>query len=167
MDRKINWFIPPLILIIIIIVVNIVYYRKRSHSLKRIVIKQENTGNLPQNSENKAVVSLNKTENALPATKPATKKVTNKKQPAAVTGKRFAIQVASFRKKKRAISFVNSLKKYNYEAYIVAKNLGQKGTWYRVRIGNFSSKNEANSALKEIKAKYLQSFVTSYISPNL
>jgi len=155
MDKRINWFIPPLILIIIIIAVNIVYYRKKKHSLKRIVIKQENTKNFVQNTGPKL------TKKKLLSVEPAKKE----RSLAVVSKKSFAIQVASFRKKKRALSFIDSLKKDNYDAYIVTKNLGGKGVWYRVRIGNFSTKNEAGNALKEIKTKYLQSFITLYVSP--
>ena len=162
MDKRINWFIPPLILIVIIITVNIIYYKKRSHSLKRIVIKQGNAKNHLSQKEAKEVRLRKAT-----FTKKASIGVQREgKRPSlAATSRRFAIQVASFRKKKRALAFVDSLKKDNYDAYIVSKDLGEKGTWYRVRIGNFSSKNDADNVLKEIKTKYLQSFITSYISP--
>jgi len=160
-NRRISWFVPPLILIIIIIAVNIVYYRKRSRSLKRIVIKQDNR---EYSQENQEKIAKKATIVPLKESLPKAQKE-QKKHLSVAKGKKFAIQVASFRKKKRALEFVESLKKDNYLAYIVAKNLGDKGTWYRVRIGNFSSKSDADSVLKEVKTKYLQSFITSYISP--
>ena len=159
-NRRISWFVPPLILIIIIIAVNIVYYRKRSHSLKRIVIKQGNREYSQENQEKITEKNIVPLKESLPRAQKE-----EKKRPLVTKGKKFAIQIASFRRKKKALAFVDSLKKDNYQAYIVAKDLGDKGTWYRVRIGNFSSRSDADSTLKEVKTKYLQSFVTSYISP--
>jgi len=71
----------------------------------------------------------------------------------------FVIQVGSFRKENRASLLVKKLKKEGYEAYIVKKDLRDKGIWYRVWVGNFLDKKEANSVLDKIKKKYPKSFI--------
>ena len=170
MDKKINWFIPPLVLIIIIIIVNAAYYKRKNHYLKKIVVKhiKQEKMVVPQKEIKKEIKKeeSKKKKAAFVSRKTMVLNIpkATKKQFSG-TAKKFAIQVASFRRKKRAFAFVDSLKKDGYKAYIVTKNLGKKGLWYRVRIGSFSNKDDAESALKEIKAKYLQSFITSYINP--
>ena len=168
MDKKINWFIPPIILVILVLMVNIVYYEKRKAISKKVIVKQKtdiitsgpkispetNVANITiaKNAENSDINNSVKNKSISIAPKPANKS--------------FAIQVASFRKKNKAALFVDSLKKDSYDAYIVASNVPGKGIWYRVRIGDFPTKNEARSLLEEVKAKYLESFIVIYIKPD-
>ena len=74
-------------------------------------------------------------------------------------GKVFVIQVGSFRKKSRASLLAEKLKREGYEAYIVKKDLKDKGIWYRVLVGDFLNKEEAKSVLDKLKKKYPQSFI--------
>lgn len=73
----------------------------------------------------------------------------------------YRIQVASSKDKKKAEEMVVRLKSKNTEAKIVEKNLGDKGTWYRVYAGQFSTKKEAEDFLPKIKADFPESFVIS------
>ncbi len=78
-------------------------------------------------------VSLNKKETAKPEVKPA-----------AVKGK-FAIQLASFKKKSEAEGLVGKLNAGGYDVYYKRFKVPGKGYWYRVRKGGFSTRNEAEA----------------------
>lgn len=79
--------------------------------------------------------------------------------PAKAEQTKFAVQVSSFKSKKRADFVVSKLKKDNYPVYTVTKNLGSKGTWYRVHVGRFVTKAQANKVLKELQKEYKNSFI--------
>jgi len=75
----------------------------------------------------------------------------------------FTIQVASFKAKNRAEKALAELNKEGHSsAYIVSKDLGAKGVWYRVYIGKYDTKKQTEEFLKEIKKKYKSSFVILY-----
>lgn len=75
--------------------------------------------------------------------------------------KPFAIQVYSFQDKDRAELALASLSNDGYPAYIVTKDLGEKGLWHRVWVGRFQTKEEAEALLKELKKDYKDSFIVS------
>lgn len=61
-------------------------------------------------------------------------------------GKRFMVQVSSFKSKGRAESDASRFQSMGHDAFIVEANLPQLGgTWYRVRIGYFANQNEAEN----------------------
>lgn len=66
----------------------------------------------------------------------------------------FAVQVYSFKDQKRADIAVNNLKKDGYKAYIEISDLGEKGTWYRVRIGGLANEAEAQALLETIRKSF-------------
>ena len=72
---------------------------------------------------------------------------------------RFAIQVASFQDKDKANLIVDKLTQEGYSAYIITKHLGGKGRWYRVLIGDFTTKEEVVALLEKIQEKYKDSFI--------
>lgn len=74
---------------------------------------------------------------------------------------RYTIQIASYNERDMAEDEVKRMKKRGYAAFIVATELPDKGTWYRVRLGSFSSKQAAERLLNELKTKEgLSPFIT-------
>jgi len=45
---------------------------------------------------------------------------------------------------------------------VVSKDLGEKGVWFRVRIGEFETKEEAEEIEQKVKQEYKDSFIVSY-----
>jgi cell division protein FtsN len=66
---------------------------------------------------------------------------------------RYTIQVGSYAEKAMAEEEARGLKRRGYAAFLVATDLQEKGTWYRVRIGSFSSRQAAEKLAGELKAK--------------
>lgn len=67
-------------------------------------------------------------------------------------GKKFCIQVSSWKENQKAEREVNKLKNMGYQAFMVKVNIPQRGIWYRVRVGYFSSLEEAEEFYNKIKA---------------
>lgn len=65
--------------------------------------------------------------------------------------KRYRIQVYSFKYEDVSKKIVSNLLQKGYPAYISLIELGQNGTYYRVRIGQFETKNEALEILNNVK----------------
>jgi cell division septation protein DedD len=75
---------------------------------------------------------------------------------------RYSLQIASYQEKAMAEEDVKNMKKKGYAAFIVLSELEGKGTWYRVRVGSFSSKPAAEKLQKELKTKAgVTAFITS------
>jgi cell division protein FtsN len=75
---------------------------------------------------------------------------------------RFTVQIASYPDKDMAEEEMKRMKKRGYAAFIVASELEDKGTWYRVRLGSFSNKASAEKLAKELRTKEgLSPFVTA------
>lgn len=66
---------------------------------------------------------------------------------------RYTLQIASYQDKQAAEDEVKKMKKEGYAAFIVSSLLPEKGTWYRVRLGSFTSKAAAEKLQKELHAK--------------
>jgi cell division protein FtsN len=73
--------------------------------------------------------------------------------------KKFTIQVASFQDKTRAEIVANGLKQKGYQPAISSKELPEKGTWYRVFVGDFDTEEEAKSLLDKLKEGHKDSFI--------
>ena len=71
----------------------------------------------------------------------------------------FAVQVYSFKDQKRADAALLNLKEAGYSAYIEISDLGEKGTWYRVRIGGLQNETEARSMLENIRKNFNSGFI--------
>ena len=69
----------------------------------------------------------------------------------AETEKKITIQVASLRDPEDADRMVAKLKDKWYPAYRSVAEVPGKGVWYRVRIGSFTKKAEAQSTLERLK----------------
>ncbi len=63
----------------------------------------------------------------------------------------FSVQIASYPNLKMAQDMERDLKSKTYPAFIQEVVLPGKGTWYRVRIGNFATKEEADLYAKNIR----------------
>ncbi len=75
--------------------------------------------------------------------------------------KRFTIQVASFRDLKDAKKMVYTLNKKGYSAYRMMGKIPEKGIWYRVRIGNFDSWEQADQALMKLRTDNFSGFIVN------
>lgn len=70
--------------------------------------------------------------------------------PEKVSGPVFTIQTASGKEKKSAERTVKTLIGKGYPAYVVVSEIPEKGTWYRVRIGEFRERKEAEKLLSRL-----------------
>jgi hypothetical protein len=77
-------------------------------------------------------------------------------EPSSRTTTKFTIQVAAFSKKSQAQALVASLKMRGYQA-----RLDGNSSPYRVRIGRYNSRVDANAALGRLKAKKIDGFVVA------
>lgn len=71
----------------------------------------------------------------------------------------FTIQVYSFQDHNRAETALEALKNSGYKAFIIVSDLGEKGTWYRVRIGGIGDELAAHQMLEEIRKNYNSGFI--------
>lgn len=65
---------------------------------------------------------------------------------------RYAVQLASFPDIQAAREMEQGLKARTYPAYVEEADLADKGTWYRVKVGKFTTREEANKYGKDIIA---------------
>ena len=71
----------------------------------------------------------------------------------------FTIQVYSFQGAKRAEAALQSLKNRGYQAFLVMSDLGEKGVWYRVRVGGIADEAAARKMLDDIRKSYNSGFI--------
>ena len=69
-------------------------------------------------------------------------------------GAGFTIQVYSFQDRNRAEGALQALKNNGYHAFLVMSDLGEKGVWYRVRVGGIADKAAARKMLDKIRKDY-------------
>ncbi len=73
---------------------------------------------------------------------------------------KYTLQVASVKKREDAERFGRELSKKGFFTYVEEKDLGDKGLWYRVKLGGFPTMAEANSMKARLKDEHqLDSFV--------
>lgn len=73
---------------------------------------------------------------------------------------RYTVNVASFRERVRAERLTKGLEKKGYKAFVEEAAIPKKGTWYRVAVGRFSSRGEAQAFARTLKEKEkMDSFV--------
>jgi cell division protein FtsN len=87
------------------------------------------------------------------------------KQAAAEVSQGYTIQVAALRMQEDAEKIIQSLKTRGYSAYLVkGRPERQEDPWYRVRIGQFSGRSEAEEHLHELSERVgVRGFVTASI----
>lgn len=66
---------------------------------------------------------------------------------------KFTIQVGSYQSSEEATASLANWKKKGYSAFMAVGSIPDKGTWYRVRIGGFPTRDEAKKFLEKFKAK--------------
>ena len=71
----------------------------------------------------------------------------------------FAIQVYSFQNKDRAEKALLALKNSGYQAFLIVSDLGEKGIWYRVRVGGIADEAAARKMLDDIRKSYNSGFI--------
>jgi cell division septation protein DedD len=71
----------------------------------------------------------------------------------------FTIQVYSFQDKNRAETALQTLKNSGYQAFMIMSDLGEKGIWYRVRIGGIADEAVARKMLEDIRKNYNSGFI--------
>jgi cell division septation protein DedD len=64
---------------------------------------------------------------------------------------KYTVQIASLKSDKSALKLVGRLEKKGYSAYFIATNLKDKGVWYRVRVGNFKTRKDAEKIVKNVE----------------
>lgn len=69
----------------------------------------------------------------------------------AVPGGAFTLQISAFQNRPEAERFAAKLRDRGYAPYIVPAEVPHKGTWYRVRMGSFPSKDAAARYLADFK----------------
>lgn len=82
--------------------------------------------------------------------KPAEK---SKPQPA---DKPYTIQVAAFKSDQDAVKLVAELKQKGFSAYRAIGKVPGKGIWYRVRVGEYTNRDEAGKTLVNLKRNGLK-----------
>ena len=109
-----------------------------------------------------------------PAVKPAVQQTAKahhppapaQKEPAAAkqapTRLRYTIQVGAYPEKAMAEEETKNMKRRGYAAFLVATDIPEKGTWYRVRVGSFANKQSAERLARELKSKEgIDGFITA------
>jgi cell division protein FtsN len=80
----------------------------------------------------------------------------------AVPGGAFTLQISAFQSRAEADRFAAKLRDRGYAPYIITAEVPNKGTWYRVRMGSFPSKDAASRYLTDFKREtQLQAFVAA------
>lgn len=74
---------------------------------------------------------------------------------------RFSIQVAAVQNAQSAEQLAAKLRKQGYRAYRLRSEVAGKGVWYRVRVGAFEDRGEANRMLAKLKADNFSGMVVS------
>ena len=75
--------------------------------------------------------------------------------------KYFTIQLASSKDQAKAQAVLDKVKKDHADAYLVSKDLGDKGVWNRIYVGQYNSKQDADTALNSFKKDFPQAFIMS------
>jgi len=74
-------------------------------------------------------------------------------------GRRYTIQVAAVKDAKLADEMVERLRKKGYPSYRTQSDLPGKGVWFRVRIGHFADRADADRALERLARDRLSGYV--------
>ena len=92
------------------------------------------------------------------STKRSSKKVKQFDQD--IVRKGYTIQLGSFQQKEKAYALQNKLKKQGYLVHVTPKKI-ERGIWYRVRMGNFDTPEEAQEWVSKLGALSPPPFITS------
>ena len=89
-----------------------------------------------------------------PAVKPAAEKakVAPKNAPAGGSGL-YYVQIAAFAEKAQAQALADKYKKQGYASFVAGPRPTDTKTWYRVRLGGFSSRDQAVALLNKLNTE--------------
>jgi cell division protein FtsN len=73
----------------------------------------------------------------------------------------WSVQVRAFSSRNESLKLSKTLQHKGYDAYVVEALVGGQ-TWYRVRIGNMATRDEAQALLKTLKSK--ESFNDAFLA---
>jgi len=74
---------------------------------------------------------------------------------------KFTLQISSFQERAEADALIARLSGIGYKPYLVMSNVPDKGVFFRVRIGEYGSKSDAQDAKAEFEKKqHLLAYVT-------
>jgi DedD protein len=94
------------------------------------------------------------------ALKEAIARATTQRPAEAVPGGAFTLQLSAFQTREEADRFAGRLRDRGYAPYIVSAEVANKGTWFRVRMGSFPSRDAATRYLSDFKREtQLDAFV--------
>jgi len=118
---------------------------------------------LPERSELPLAKEVKKSkasqEKRISPKKGSTKRVESFNQD--IVRKGYTIQLGSFQQKEKAYALKSNLKKHGYIVYVTPKTIENKGIWYRVRMGNFNSPEEAQEWVSKLGNLSPPPFITS------
>jgi cell division protein FtsN len=112
----------------------------------------------PPAVEDAALANIVENEPELREPPPPVRDVPVKEAPAPKLGS-FTIQVSAFKTQPEAASYVKLLTAKGFPANIKASTVEGKGTWYRVRVGSFTSKQAADSYKDKLTRDNLPAWV--------
>ena len=90
--------------------------------------------------------------------KPAEPSKIDSKADAQSADKPYAIQVAAFKSAGEADKLVDELKKKGFSAYRAIGKVPGQGIWYRVRVGEFHNKADAEDTISKLRKAGLKPF---------
>jgi len=99
-----------------------------------------------------------------PIPRPATPAAPSSNSPGVSPGKspqRYTIQIASVKDKPTAEALTLRLKRKGYPVFILPHVIPKRGTWYRVRVGHFTKRDEAQELALQISRRER---LTTYIA---
>ncbi len=82
--------------------------------------------------------------------------------PQTPTKARLSVQVASVKDQKEADKIVLRLKENGFRAYRILAKVPGKGIWFRIRVGPYKNRVEANRALQRLKKEKYNGFLVNY-----
>ncbi|MBI1865462.1 MAG: SPOR domain-containing protein [Nitrospirae bacterium] len=107
--------------------------------------------------EKTAAKKPDKSEEAAGKAKEKAAKAPAKEESAAAAPKpaanRYVVQVGSYRQESDAEKIAGELRDKGYQVQVTPADLGEKGKWYRVRVGSPAAKEEAEIRAKEFEEK--------------
>lgn len=79
----------------------------------------------------------------------------------------FTVQVRSSPSEADARAFADTLRAGGFDSYVVRADLGSRGTWYRVRVGRFDTRDAARQAVGKLRAsgRANEAIVQAYEAP--
>lgn len=90
-------------------------------------------------------------QKAISKTEQTVRKTTSSAGTQKHTGPIYTVQAASVKNAKDADHLVAKLKQKGFPAYRTLGKVPEKGIWFRVRIGKYNSRTEANKTLNKLK----------------